>query len=426
MAESTAGAARALRSTSRSVQTEVAFRARLEELGAVLHGPYLGTKTPHPITCAAGHECTPRPTYVLSGGGVCRICAGQDSEGAWKKFRARVEELGGTVLEPKWLGNGKPHRIRCPEGHVGRPYPNRVAQGGGICGPCGGNDPATACAAFRAYVEERGGRVLEPVWLGAVKRHTVVCAEGHEGQITPAHTKRRKGLCRVCSGNAPGMPWKAFRDRIEEAGATMTETAWLGAGTFHKVVCPKGHACRVKPSKFMGVGVRICAVCAGTTPEALEARFRKAVEARGGTVLEPYHGAMKPHRVRCSAGHECTPTPHRVLSGEGLCRFCAGKTWDVFYVTQNDVHGFIKFGITSGDPRPRLGSHARDGFTRVIRLHENLPGDAAPALERRVLAALRDTGEQPVRGREYFSAQVLPLVLACVNDFLGRALREAL
>ncbi|MPY47110.1 GIY-YIG nuclease family protein [Streptomyces acidicola] len=77
----------------------------------------------------------------------------------------------------------------------------------------------------------------------------------------------------------------------------------------------------------------------------------------------------------------------------------------------------MKFGITSGDPRPRLSDHARDGFDCVIRLIEGLPGDLAPRLERAVLAALRDAREAPVRGREYFPARVLGLVLDVVDGW---------
>ncbi|MFF7824222.1 hypothetical protein ACFZCM_03265 [Streptomyces rochei] len=89
----------------------------------------------------------------------------------------------------------------------------------------------------------------------------------------------------------------------------------------------------------------------------------------------------------------------------------------MFYVVADDVNDVVKFGITSGDPRPRLAVHARDGFDRVIRLFEALPGDLAPRLERAVLAALRDAREEPVRGREYFPARVLGLILDVVDGW---------
>ncbi|MFE0651021.1 hypothetical protein ACFVZH_20770 [Streptomyces sp. NPDC059534] len=89
----------------------------------------------------------------------------------------------------------------------------------------------------------------------------------------------------------------------------------------------------------------------------------------------------------------------------------------MFYVVVDDLNEIVKFGITSGDPRPRLAVHARDGFDHVIRLAEDLPNDLAPRLERVVLAALRDAREAPVRGREYFPARVLGLVLDLVDGW---------
>jgi hypothetical protein len=110
-----------------------------------------------------------------------------------------------------------------------------------------------------------------------------------------------------------------------------------------------------------------------------------------------------------------------VQQGRGVCRFCAGRAWDVFYVVADDSNEIVKFGITSGDPRPRFRQHSRDGFDRVIRLVESLPADVAPRLERAVLAALRDAREVPVRGTEYFPTRTLALILALVDGWTATA-----
>ncbi|MEV0556271.1 hypothetical protein AB0I27_22815 [Streptomyces sp. NPDC050597] len=89
----------------------------------------------------------------------------------------------------------------------------------------------------------------------------------------------------------------------------------------------------------------------------------------------------------------------------------------MFYVVADEIADTVKFGITSGDPSPRLYDHARDGFDSVVRLIEGLPGDLAPRLERAVLAALRDAREMPVRGREYFPARTLGLILDVVDGW---------
>jgi hypothetical protein len=77
---------------------------------------------------------------VRRGGGVCATCAGKDPAAAEAAFRARLEELGATLLEPEWRGVGKPHLVKCPEGHLTRPLPTNVQQGSGICRFCAGSE----------------------------------------------------------------------------------------------------------------------------------------------------------------------------------------------------------------------------------------------------------------------------------------------
>ena len=209
----------------------------------------------------------------------------------------------------------------------------------------------------------------------------------------------------------------AFRARVEELGGEVLYEAWGGARKGHRIRCAEGHESTPHPTHVQNGG-GICRACAGRDPSAAEAAFRARVKELGGEVLEPaWLGSAKPHRVRCPEGHEGAPLPSGVQGGGGICRVCAGKAWDVFYVVADEINDTVKFGITSGNPRRRLGAHARDGFDSVIRLVEGLPGDLAPRLERAVLAALRDAREEPVRGREYFPARVLGLVLDVVDGW---------
>jgi hypothetical protein len=271
---------------------------------------------------------------------------------AWAAFRARVEELGGTVLEPEWLGVDTPHRIRCREGHYSTPRPT-MTKTGGICRACAGQDPATAEAAFRARLAELGAVLLESKWLGSQKPHRVRCSAGHECAASPRQAKRG-GVCITCAGKDPAVAEAKFRTRVAELGGTLLEPKWLGNNS--------------------------------------------------------------PHRIRCAAGHEVAPHPGGVQRGQGICRICAGQVWDAFYVVADEVSELLKFGITSGDPRPRLEKHERAGFDTVLRLATSLPKDVAPELERNIRFALRDAGEQPAKGREYFPLRVQALVLDLVDN----------
>ena len=48
-----------------------------------------------------------------------------------------------------------------------------------------------------------------------------------------------------------------------------------------------------------------------------------------------------------------------------------------------------------------------------------MPGTVAPEMEQAVMAALRLAGEQPVKGREYYDASVLALVLDIADNYQG-------
>jgi hypothetical protein len=336
---------------------------------------------------------------------------------AERAFHARVAELGGEVLEPTWLGNSKPHRVRCAAGHEGMPSPTNVQRGQGLCRICAGNDPATAERAFRARVAELGGEVLEPKWRGATTRHRVRCAAGHECMPSPASVRQGAGLCSICAGNDPATAERAFRARVAELGGEVLEPKWRGVDRSHRVRCAAGHQCRPRPSGLRG-GKGICRICVGLDPTTAERAFRARVVELGGEVLEPeWRGATTRHRVRCAAGHECMALPNSVQQGMGICRLCAGKVWDAFYLVIDRARHRLKFGITSGAPGPRLRKHRRAGYVETVRLLIALPGGDAPELERAVLGALRMAGEAPAQGREYFDATVLALVLDVVDNY---------
>lgn len=346
----------ARRRSARSLAREAEFRARVEELGGcVLEPTWLGVLGRYRVRCLHDHECTPKAKYVLEGGGICRTCSGNDPRAAEAAFRTRIKELGATILEPEWLGSDRPHRVLCAAGHAGMPRPSDVKQGDGICKTCAGTDSHVAEAAFRARVEELGGTILEPAWLGAIKPHRIRCAAGHEVRRPPNSIQQGGGLCRTCAGNDPKIAEAAFRARVAELGGVVLEPAWLGVKT--------------------------------------------------------------PHRIRCALGHVSTPRPTAVQQGGGICRHCIGKAWDAFYIVLDEAGENVKFGITSGDARIRCASHARDGYGTTVRLMTGLPPGAARALEKAVLAALKLAGIEPIRGLEYFQAAALPLILDIADNY---------
>lgn len=197
-----------LRCARRSpADSEAAFRARLTELGAVLLVPYATSKTPHLVRCAAGHACRPRPDRVAQGGGICSACAGNNPAVAEAQFRSRLAELGAVPLYGTWLGSGRPHRIRCPAGHICYSRPNDVQQGDGICRTCAGNDTAAAEAAFLARLKALRAVPLYENWLGTKTPHLVLCRAGHEVRPKPGDVLAGQGACYICGHSGE---WDVF------------------------------------------------------------------------------------------------------------------------------------------------------------------------------------------------------------------------
>lgn len=339
------------------------------------------------------------------------------SERSHKRFLARLNELGATLLEDRWLGCTTPHRVLCAAGHECTPRPSSVNGGQGVCRTCVGKDPQVALAAFQDRLAKLGATLVEPTWLGTDRPHRVICANGHECNPRPNSILRGQGVCLVCVGRSSVVAERNFRARLAELGATLLEPKWLGGNTPHRVLCANGHECTPRPSNA-AQGHGICEACANRCTRTAEATFRARLEELGAVLLEPkYLGGNRPHRIQCAEGHACSPRPNHVIYGHGVCRFCANKEWDTFYVVGNETASLIKCGITNGAGRQRLTRHRRDGYSTVVRFLRDLPAGVAFAMETDVLAALRLAGEKPARGREYFPDHVTALVLDVVDHY---------
>lgn len=348
---------------------------------------------------------------------------GARSDRAEQRFRDFLDGIGAELLEDEFLGVMYKHRTRCAAGHECLVTPNSAAARGrrGICRICARQDPATAESTFREQVVGLGGVVLEPSWLGSIRPHRVRCAAGHESAPTPGNVARGQGICGKCGGNDPEEARQRFYDAVAGFGATVLDDVWRGVDALHAVRCASGHIAQVCPSTLKKGMDNICAVCRGRTPAIVEAKFRARIDELGGEVLEStWLGSNARHRVRCPASHVTSSRPDQVLRGIGMCHFCAGRSWDVFYVVANPGTSTLKFGITSGDPRPRLADHALNGFRQVDLLLTALGGGAALSIERAVRVGLRAAGHRPVRGSEYFDLGVRESVFVTAATVLAR------
>lgn len=222
---------------------------------------------------------------------------------------------------------------------------------------------------------------------------------------------------------------EAFRRRVEELGGVVLEETWKGVKQPHRVRCSQGHETSPRPQS-VNIGNGLCEPCGQATKVVFverpqisrdaEKAFRARLAELGATLLEnDWKGRHKPHRILCANGHECSPTPGNVSSGQGICLKCTWSSQDIVYLVRNPGTRWVKFGITSLDPRPRLGAHATDGFTEVLILRERLPQGKAHSVEQALIKALKEQGAKPVRGKEYFGDEYE----AFIRLFLSENLR---
>jgi hypothetical protein len=192
---------------------------------------------------------------------------------------------------------------------------------------------------------------------------------------------------------------------------------WVDTRTPIEVTYRAAHACRPYPiSVIQGNG--FCQECAVNSPPP-SGSSANWWALHGGTVIGPWTRCDQSGTLVCTVGHDVTTRSLNVARGDGPCRICAGKVWDAFYVVTSTYS--LKFGITSGDPRPRLQNHYQDGYPNVVRLFAGLALGVAKDLETELIAAILTAGHNPVRGREYFSMDALPLVPGIVYEFIATA-----
>lgn len=323
--------------TARSQRALDAFLASVAQAGArpADGAAWRGQDAPYALICANGHHCTPRPNNVKRGSGLCKTCAGRDSEAAQQEFLAGVGALGGRPAPgATWRGSNQPYPLICPAGHPCAPHPSSIRKGQGLCAVCADRDSEAAHAAFLQRIAQLGARpAADATWLGSDRGYPLICAEGHDCAPRPDHVKSGGGVCRTCARQDSDVAHATFLARIADLGAQPAPGAtWQGSGVGYPLVCAAGHTCAPRPSAVLA-GRGLCKTCASRDPDAAHAAFLTRVVELGGRPADNarWRGSNASYPLVCQAGHRCAPLPKNVQRGSGLCRICAGQDSDTAY-----------------------------------------------------------------------------------------------
>jgi len=178
------------------VLAEEVFRQGISAQQGQVIGLYINSSTPIECICRNNHACHPRPMSIRAGQGMCRVCAKRDPESAELRFREKIEEQGGQV-SGDWSGVGNPIDCICPKNHPCSPYPSSVLSGQGMCKTCSKRDPKIAEANFRKMITDQQGLVIG-LYKNMNTRVECLCSNGHTCSVFPSNIYKGQGMCRVC------------------------------------------------------------------------------------------------------------------------------------------------------------------------------------------------------------------------------------
>lgn len=275
-------------------------------------------------------------------------------------------------------------------------------------------------AAYRLAAELAGVIFDEDQYYAGVHVGLIgTCSEGHHRKMAaPSAIQQGGGWCRVCSKKDSVQAEINYRLSAEQAGIFLDEgQTYSGASVGLFGTCSEGHYRKMAAPTSIQRGAGWCRVCSEKDPVQAEANYRLAAELAGVIFDEDqyYAGAHVGLIGTCSEGHHRKmATPGRIQQGSGWCEECL-RTADRYYIVLSDT--LCKPGITGNDSR--FSNHARSGLS-LAHLWSGLSHQELTTGEQCILAWLREGGDIPISGKEYFDISLYPLILSYAEQVFGQ------
>lgn len=178
------------------IAVKKAFYAAIEEPGGTVVGEYVNSKTLVRVRCPEGHDWDARPGVVAAGHG-CAECAGRSKAATRRAFFAVIEAADSEVIG-EYVNSKTPVLVRCVNGHERPRNPGRAIRGAG-CTACINRDPILAEENFRTALADAEATPLYKEWAGSINPHKIRCAEGHITSPRPNRVQQGSGVCEQCN-----------------------------------------------------------------------------------------------------------------------------------------------------------------------------------------------------------------------------------
>jgi hypothetical protein len=301
-----------------SIKAKKEFIENIERLGGKVIGEYVNNHTSIECLCSKNHKCTPTPTSIQKGCGMCLKCVNQCSVETKNNFIENIEKLGGKVIG-KYINNTTPVECLCIKKHICFPQPIHIRRGQGMCIICAGMCSIEAKKNFIENIEKLGGKVIGE-YINNRTQVECLCIEGHTCFPTPSSVQRGRGICLKCVGLCPVESENNFREAIKNMeGKIIGE--YINSHTQVECLCIDGHICYPTPNHIRQGG-GMCIKCTDQCPIKAKNNFTENIEKFGGTVIGEYINSTTSVECLCSKNHKCTPTPTKIQQGYGMCKIC--------------------------------------------------------------------------------------------------------
>ena len=227
------------------------FYKRINDIGGYVVGEYINNHTSVDCICSKNHCCTTIPSWIQQGHGMCRICTRRDPKTAEQNFHDNIKRLGGKVIG-KYIKSGIGVDCICSKNHCCTPTPNWIQQGGGMCRICAGQDPETAEQNFHDNIKKLGGTVIGKYTYSDIGVDCI-CSKNHCCTPIPNWIQHGGGMCRICVGHDSETAEQNFYDNIHDQGGTVIGK-YINSYTSVECICSKNHCCTPTPTSIQHGG----------------------------------------------------------------------------------------------------------------------------------------------------------------------------
>lgn len=232
-----------------------------------------------------------------------------------------ADQHGCEVVSQTYLNSMTVMEFKCPNGH------NRATKSGNFkknpmsCALCLDKRAVAGREKFELKIKELGGTVLGE-YKNVGTPVDCLCPKNHACKIRPSAVNAGGGMCVKCAGQCPIDSALKFNDGIEKLGGKVMGK-YINISTGVECIRKNDHQCWPLPVCIQR-GDGMCRACIGLCPIEAEKKFNNSIKKLGGTVVGPYITTNKGIKCLCINGHVCYPMPNSIRRGSGMCLKCAG------------------------------------------------------------------------------------------------------